>query len=44
MYENEIPDQYAAERLGDDIKTMKSVYQHLRLDKRKEIDTKIKNI
>lgn len=44
MYENDIPDQYAADRLGDDIKTMKTVYQHLRLEKRKELDIKIKNI
>jgi len=44
MYENDIPDQYAADRLGDDIKTMKAVYQHLRLEKRIELDVKIKNI
>lgn len=44
MYENNIPDQYAAERLGDDIKTMKAVYQHLRLQKKQEIDAIVKNL
>ena len=44
MYENDIPDQYAADRLGDDIKTMKSVYQHLRLEKKQELDSLIKKI
>lgn len=44
MYDNDIPDQYAAERLGDNIKTMKSVYQHLRLERKKEIDSKVKNM
>jgi integrase len=44
LYENDIPDQYVAERLGDNIKTMKQVYQHLRLEKKKAIDEKIKEI
>jgi hypothetical protein len=44
MYENDIPDQYAAERMGDDIRTMKSVYQHLRLKKKTELDAKVKTI
>lgn len=44
MYENDIPDQYAAERMGDDIRTMKSVYQHLRLKKKTELNAKIKTI
>ena len=44
MYENDIPDQYAAQRLGDDIKTMKTVYQHLRLEKKNELDAVIKNL
>ena len=44
LYENDIPDQYIANRIGDDIKTMKWVYQHLRLEKKTEIDVKVKNI
>lgn len=44
LYENNVPDQYAAERLGHDIKTMKTVYQHLRLEKKQEIDLLVKNL
>jgi integrase len=44
LYENDIPDQYVAQRLGDNIRTVKKTYQHLRLEKKKEIDNKIKNI
>ena len=33
-----IPDVYSAERLGHDIDTLKRIYQHLDIDKNKEID------
>lgn len=44
LYENDIPDQYAAKRLGHDIQTLKSIYQHLGLKKEKEIDDKIRQL
>jgi len=39
-----VPDQYAAQRLGHDIKILKSIYQHLGLDKRVEIDNNIRQM
>jgi integrase len=44
LYEMKIPDQYAAERLGHDIHVLKSIYQHLGLDRKVEIDESIKKI
>lgn len=44
LYENGIPDQYAAKRLGHDIQTLKSIYQHLGLNKEVEIDDKIRQL
>lgn len=38
MYNQHIPDQYAAQRLGHDIKTLKGIYQHLAVDVKKEMD------
>jgi integrase len=43
MYEQNIPDQYAADRLGHDVHVLKSIYQHLGLDRKLEIDEQIKN-
>ena len=44
LYDNNIPDQYAADRLGHDVKILKTIYQHLGLDRRKEIDNNIRQI
>lgn len=44
LYAQNIPDQYAAARLGHDIQILKSIYQHLGLDKRHEIDDNIRNL
>lgn len=44
LYENGIPDLYAAERLGHDIWVLKKIYQHLGIEKKKEFDEKIKDL
>lgn len=44
LYENDIPDHYAAKRLGHDILVLKKIYQHLGLKKEKECDEKIMKI
>jgi integrase len=44
MYEHDIPDQYAADRLGHDVHVLKSIYQHLGIKRKLELDEKIKNI
>ena len=44
LYENNIADQYAAERMGHDIKVLKGIYQHLGLNKKKEEDEKVKKL
>lgn len=44
LYKYNVPDQYAAERLGHDIWVLKKIYQHLGLEERKELDNKVKNI
>lgn len=41
LYKMNIPDQYAAHRLGHDIQTLKGIYQHLGLDMKLELDDKI---
>lgn len=44
LYKNNVPDIYAAERLGHDIWVLKKIYQHLGLEETKELDQKVKNI
>lgn len=44
MYKNNVPDQYAASRLGHDVWVLKRVYQHLGLKETKELDDKIKDM
>lgn len=44
LYENEVPDQYAAKRLGHTVKVLKMVYQHIGVDREKTIDDKIKHM
>jgi len=44
LYEQSIPDQYAAERLGHDVMVLKKIYQRLQLDKKTKLDEKIKDI
>jgi integrase len=41
LYQNKIPDQYAAKRLGHDINTLKKIYQHIGADTQIELDNKI---
>lgn len=43
LYNQGIPDQYAAQRLGHDIKTLKGIYQHLEVNVEKEMDEIIRN-
>ena len=44
LYSRGVPDQYAAQRLGHDINILKTVYQHLGLDRQIEIDDNIRNM
>lgn len=44
LYARGVPDQYAAKRLGHDIKILKGIYQHLGLDRQVEIDDKVRNL
>lgn len=44
LYAHNIPDHYAAERLGHDISVLKKIYQHLGLDQKKEIDDTVKGL
>lgn len=41
LYENDVLDHLAAERLGHDIKVLKGIYQHLGVKKKDEINRKI---
>jgi len=41
LYENDVLDHLAAERLGHDIKVSKGIYQHLGVKKKDEINRKI---
>lgn len=43
LYNSGMPDHYAAERLGHDIQTLKTIYQHLGLKRKTELDEAIKN-
>lgn len=42
LYKQGIPDQYAALRLGHDIKVLKGIYQHLQVDVKTETDNLIR--
>ena len=42
LYENQVPDLYAAERMGHDIWVLKKIYQHLGLKKKNELDQQVK--
>ena len=44
LYKNNVPDLYAAERLGHDIMVLKKIYQHLGLKEKQELDQKVKDI
>ncbi len=44
LYKNNVPDLYAAERLGHDIMVLKKIYQHLGLKEKQDIDQKVKDI
>ena len=44
LYENDVLDHLAAERLGHDIKVLKAIYQHLGVKKKEEINKKIIDI
>jgi integrase len=44
LYKNNVPDLYAAERLGHDISVLKKIYQHLGLEEKKDLDNKVKNL
>jgi len=44
LYARGIPDQYAAQRLGHDIRVLKTIYQHLGLDRQVEIDDNIRQM
>ncbi|KLU66712.1 tyrosine recombinase XerC [Desulfosporosinus acididurans] len=41
LYENDVLDHLAAERLGHDIKVLKAIYQHLGVQKKETINKKI---
>ncbi|MCL1789980.1 MAG: site-specific integrase [Peptococcaceae bacterium] len=44
MYNKGIPDHYAAQRLGHDIQTLKSIYQHIGLEQKADLDSQIKGL
>ena len=44
LYKHNVPDHYAAERLGHDIWVLKKIYQHLGLEDKKELDEKVKGL
>lgn len=44
LYKNNVPDLYAAEKLGHDIWVLKRIYQHLGLKETKSLDEKIKGL
>jgi hypothetical protein len=44
LYEESIPDLYAAERLGHDVMVLKRIYQRLQLKKKTSLDEKVKEI
>jgi len=44
LYDQGIPDQYAADRLGHDIQVLKGIYQHIGVDKERELDDKVRRL
>jgi len=44
LYANNVPDQYAAKHLGDDIQTLKATYQHIGADRHKDIDDTVRGL
>ncbi|MDD2234332.1 MAG: hypothetical protein PHZ11_03125 [Desulfitobacteriaceae bacterium] len=42
LYKNGILDHKAADRIGDDIRTLKQVYQHIGVDDSEELDEEIR--
>ena len=44
LYKNNVPDLYAAERLGHDIWVLKKIYQHLGLKEKQEMDDRVKGL
>lgn len=42
LWEEGFPDQYAANRAGHDIQTLRSIYQHLGLKKKDELDDSVR--
>ena len=44
LYKNQVPDLYAAERLGHDVWVLKKIYQHLGLEEKQEIDDRVKGL
>ena len=44
LYKNNVPDLYAAERLGHDIWVLKKIYQHLGLEEKQEMDDKVRGL
>lgn len=44
LYSNDIPDQYAARRMGHDIQTLKTVYQHIDRERNNQIDDNIRRL
>lgn len=44
LFDNDVPDKYAAKRMGHSLEMLKEVYQHLGLEKQKELEDKIMNI
>ena len=41
LWDSEIPDKYAAKRMGQTVEVLKSTYQHLGLKKQDEVDEKV---
>lgn len=44
LFDNGVPDKYAAKRMGQTLDVLKNIYQHLGVDKQKEIENKILSI
>lgn len=44
MYDQGIPDQYVADRLGHDIQVLKGIYQHIGVDRKRDLDNKVRHL
>jgi integrase len=44
LYKHNVPDHYAADRLGHDIWVLKKIYQHLGLEEKEELDEKVRGL